>query len=247
MKIDDENEFQYIRVSKNRYRNSILTLSSMILFTLSAYIIYLNLSEEKYYIEKNEIQNEIMLAISNGSDLNSVKNIFDNRKIKKNNILNTSLLFKKDFEVYKEDVPLSKVFQDIRSSIFLNKNPDLKNLKKLDTIIKEYLERNPFDALEPNQKDIFENIRTKSENQYYKIQPEINKLSVELENKNSLVNKYLSQSNTSFWISIFGLAISLLIGIYQIYQGRHSKFYSSIREALSDQKKENKNPENTTE
>lgn len=181
------------------------------------------------YVNKKEIQNETIKLIKNGGDLRALRNLYDNRKIEKREITS---LFSKSNDYYEDEVSLSKILEDVRTSLFAN-GTDLKEVGKIDRIIKEHAERNPFETLEITQKDIFENLRLKSGKNYTFIQIEVNKLAAEIEAKNALVNKYLNLSNTSFWISIFALFVSLVIGIFQIYQNRSSRLQKYISTALA--------------
>lgn len=141
-------------------------------------------------------------------------------------------VFNQNDEYYSGDVSLSKILEDIRTSLFITK-VDNVSVSKIDRLIREHSERNPFDALEANQKDIFENLRMKSANNYSYIKTDVDKLASEIETKNALVNKYLNLSNNSFWVSIFALFISVVIGIYQIYQNRSSRLKLFLSTVLS--------------
>jgi hypothetical protein len=136
-------------------------------------------------------------------------------------------------DYYDDTTPLSKVLDDIRSDLYTTKTDKKGILDRLNKIIHEHQERNPFDALEPSQKDYFENIRMKAGLKYNDIRNEVDKLATELESKNSLVNKYLKQSTTSFWVSIAALIFALAIGLYQIFQNRSSRLRLLIASTLA--------------
>jgi len=207
--------------------------SFMIAFsTLTLVAVLFNLSGEgSRYVRKSDIKTSVVKAIENGADLRAIKNIFENRNIQKWGIKN---IFSEMHEYYKLETPLSKVLEDIRSGIYETDTDKKGVFDSLNSIILEHQERNPFDALEQNQKDYFENIRLRSGEQYSRIQNEVDKLATELESKNALVNKYLKQSTTSFWVSIIALIFSLSIGVFQIFQSRSSRLRLFIASALEE-------------
>jgi hypothetical protein len=102
----------------------------------------------------------------------------------------------------------------------LNGTPDDVFIIKLDGIITEYTESNPFDKLEAGQKDLFENIRVKLNGNYSTVSDDVNKLSDELDNKNKLVNEYLSDSQTSLIVSIVSAFIAVILAGIQMWQNR---------------------------
>ncbi len=184
----------------------------------------------KFYVSKSDIKNQIISAIENDGNLIVIKNIFENR----NKVRRTlQQIFDDTTNYYGDAIPLSKVLEDIRSDIYTTKVDKKGILDRLNKIINEHQERNPFDALEPSQKDYFENIRIKAGPKYIDIRNEVDKLATELESKNSLVTKYLRQSTTSFWLSILALIFALAIGLYQIFQNRSSRLRLLIASALA--------------
>jgi hypothetical protein len=111
---------------------------------------------------------------------------------------------------------LSVVLEDIRTDLFLP-SADKSLLPKLDAIIAEHSQTNPFDALEAFQRDQFERLREKLGEHYTSVQAEVTRISDELRQKNLLTEQYLRSSNISFWVSVIGLAFSLAIGGTQIF------------------------------
>ena len=132
-------------------------------------------------------------------------------------------LFKKlDINQYYSDkTPLSVVLNDICTE-YLSANPfeeDTLFYSRLMSIIQENQYHNPFDNLEDSQRPFFENVRIIIGNDYDLIQENMVRIGSELSHKNQLVGKYLHRSNTSFFISITALVLTLLLSAYQIYQG----------------------------
>ncbi|MEZ5064316.1 MAG: hypothetical protein R3B81_06245 [bacterium] len=138
-------------------------------------------------VDKKVLQTTLLGAIGNGADLRTVRNIYENRAIARRRL---TQVFTAGEEQYSADTPLSKVLEDIRSSLFLE-NAGLDSLVQPVTVmIDEHSQRNPFDALMSGQRDIFENIRIKSGQNYEAIRPEVDKVAAELVDKNSLVERY---------------------------------------------------------
>ncbi|EIE01092.1 hypothetical protein [Leptospira licerasiae] len=216
---------------KSSLLDRIRRLFLILTFTLMLLTLFFFFSDEgrKNFIKKSELHDSITKSIANEGDLRAIRNIYENRKLQTKSIYK---VFNQNDEYYSGDVSLSKILEDIRTSLFITK-VDNVSVSKIDRLIREHSERNPFDALEANQKDIFENLRMKSANNYSYIKTDVDKLASEIETKNALVNKYLNLSNNSFWVSIFALFISVVIGIYQIYQNRSSRLKLFLSTVLS--------------
>lgn len=182
------------------------------------------------YIDKKSLQEQITSIISNNGDLRSIKHALATQPL----IGDLKLIFTSKQGYYPDNIALSSVLDDLRVIAYTSGNTEL--LPKLDPIISEYEETNPFDNLQPSQKDYFESIRSKSGETYNKISNEVNNLAEELHQKNLLTNEYLADSKTSYWISIIALLISLLIGGYQIYAARPSATKKIFLEALDSEK-----------
>lgn len=214
-----------------------------VLFTVSFFY------GESVYIGKGEIKESIFKVINNGGDLRAVRNIYENREP-----LDWSIFGYEDHYDYM--VPMSKILEDIRSDYFLKskegdeesrshndynnpsylKGSDVSSLALIDNILQENEQVNPFEGLEPAQKDNFENIRIKLSGDYDLVARDMEKLSSDLKTKNDLVSQYLKDSTTSFWVSVFALVFSLFVSIYQIYLGRDSRVKLIIASAINEAK-----------
>ncbi len=171
------------------------------------------------YVDKKSIKSDLRALVNNGAGLRAVRFHYDHRSFVKRDIL---FLIKQDVALYyKYDVALSEVLEELRTQQFLEGSPDLEFLTKLNKIITEYTDSNPFDKLEPGQKDLFENIRVKLTTNYSEISSDVNKLSDELSNKNKLVNEYLSDSQTSLIVSIVSAFIAVILAGVQMWQNRY--------------------------
>lgn len=179
------------------------------------------LSNRNSYIDKNLIQDKIFTVIQNNAPLNIVKNIYDSRdfyKIStKDKIFNLS-----EISYYNHSISLTQILMDIQIKHYDNNNSNnLISIAKVEKIYKEYLQTNPFDSLEDSQKDLFNNISFKLNPQNYAlIQIDVENISKELKDKNILVNKYLTDSTSSYILSIIAFILSIIIAIYQIFNSR---------------------------
>ncbi len=173
------------------------------------------------YVEKAAVKKEITTLVNNGAGLRAVKFHYDHRTTIKRDILFT---IKTDLNLYYPyEIALSEVLEQLRTDQYLDGTPDIEFLDKLDLIIREYTESNPFDKLESGQKDLFENIRVKLNGNYSTVEDDVNKLSNELSNKNKLVNEYLSDSQTSLVVSIVSAFIAVFLAGVQMWQTRSSR------------------------
>lgn len=198
---------------ENRKRRLIFTVFLIPLLAMMTSLSLL-LLEDKKYIDKEVLQSDISTIISNDGDLDAVKQAFLTQPL----VSQIKILFSSKSPYYENEVPLSSVLSDVRVNAFRIDSKEI--LSKLDPIMLEYEEINPFDKLQVGQKDYFENIRIKSGVEYLKFSNDVNNLADELHRQNMLVNEYLSDSKMAFWISIIAVLLSLLIGGYQIISSR---------------------------
>jgi hypothetical protein len=231
--------------------NKFFTISSYTGLAITTIILFIsifvnkNISIDQKYFDKS-IKTELTTVIKHNGDISVIKNIFKNRKLKKPSL---SELFSKksDEDKYNSETILSEILNDLKSDYYLKNKIDTIYLKNLNEIIETQSLINPFDKLEVNQKNDFENLKSKLGGDYIKIHSDINRISDELNNKNQLVNKYLNKSNFSFLISIIALIITIFLSLYQIYQNRKSRTYSIIKEILTDFNPEDESEETTSE
>ena len=217
-------EIERSSAKRSAYSLSVFALLATILsFVLSAYI-----SNEKY-TQKDKLQESIIVAVNNGADLRAVKHIFLNREIVQKSFFQ---VFKDDTSLYSYNVPLSYVLEDIRTGMFLA-GSESNQREAINKLIEEHTHLNPFDRLEPIQRDYFENIKIILKDDYQKIYREVNKVADELHTKNLLVDEYLKDSNTSFWISVIALIFSIAVSSYQIFNSRGSRMQRLFAESFS--------------
>ena len=188
-------------------------------------------------VKKDPLITSITTAISNGADLSVVRHIYKQRKQERSSLLLT--LFARSQETYRSDdfysadTPISDILLDIRTNQFLAKRPDGTTLlDALDRLIREHAQANPFDKLEPGQRETFENVRAKLATNYDIVQNDIARIGDELHGKNVAVEKYLRDSTFNLWLSIFALFMSLVISAYQIFQSREKRAVRLYRQAI---------------
>ena len=208
---------------------SISVLSSVLLDKFSL---------DKPVINKVEVIEDLNKLITNNADLRAIKFYYE-RQSSKSITINPlqKILYYFGFSqgVYiSASTPLSIMLEDIRTNYYLHNNDNPELLVKLEEIIKNHSESNPFDKLELSQKDIFENIRIKSQDNYPVISNDLNKLSDEIFNKNQLVTEYLSDSRTSLYVSIASACIAVLLAGLQMYQARTTKLAKKLAEELTN-------------
>ena len=200
-------------------------------------------SDEKYF-NKEKYKASIQLSVKNGAKIDNIKHLYDSRILEKKPLFSSKDEFISKY--YTENTSLSFILQDLLSDYYTNSKfeKDSIYICKLNMIIKENQETNPFDKLEISQKYNFENIRLKTDSNYVKIQSDIIRITDELDSKNQLVNKYLNKSEISFNLSIIALIITILLSAYQIFQNYSStknvqKIISEIFEKNKKDKSEN--------
>lgn len=206
---------------------SLTLLSFVVALTSMVFSIFISSGS---YTPKDKLQSLIITAISNGADLRAIKHIYVNREKSSGGLLKPLYSVS---NVYPYNVALSVVLEDIRTQQYL-KGGEKDLLPSVNKLIDNHTHINPFDRLEPVQRDYFENIQIKLGKDYDQVSIEVNKLADELYNKNSLVDQYLKDSTTSFWVSVSALLFSILISAYQLYSGRDSRTKRMMLEAYSE-------------
>lgn len=206
-KLSEENQLE--KNAKNKSNDTAAGLIVTIMFCLFCYWLWSwAFGDEHMYKQKAKLQSEISTMVKNGADLDSLKHhlttAFDQE---------WGLLYRwgnDKSEHYKNDTSLLTILKDIKNQAYLNESAETSVLTDISKLSDEYEQRNPFDGLEPNQKDLFENIRIKLNDNYHTVSNDINKLSDELFQKNRLVTQYLSDSQSSLYISIASLAFGVV-------------------------------------
>ena len=175
---------------------------------------------------KREIQDKLIPTIKNGGKLETVKHIYEARQYK----ISSNLFKSKQEEFYYNPTSLSFILNDLIVDAYQNGScQDSIYFNNLQQILCEYERKNPFDDLEESQKNIFENILIKLDDNYELVQSDVSKLANEVNNQNQLVHRYLNKSTQSFIISIVALIITIVASAWQIFQAiKTNKFLKNL-------------------
>lgn len=200
---------------------SLFLLALLVILSIIGFISYKFLWTEEY-IDKDVIQRNMSKVISNGGSIDEVKHLYESTKTEKMPVIGNYAEFRESH--YKSDVSLSYILADLLVKYYQNDSliSDSVYIDQLRCIVTDYNIVHPFDALDESQRYYLENIRQKLDSDYNIIQEDLVKLGDDLDRKNVLVNTYLNKSETSFWISIFAVVITILLSAWQIYQGHRS-------------------------
>ncbi|MGR3809623.1 hypothetical protein [Jiulongibacter sp. NS-SX5] len=231
------------RAKKNL--TAFLLILSLISISIATYVFSAAPLPNQDKLLKREVKVQILKAIQNGADLQAVQAIFNNAERYDITVFNSlkEVVGLSSDKFYQKNIALSSVLEEIRSDFFINDressysnnfeplSSDDLFLSKIDKILEEQDQKDPFDNLDDNQKFHFENVRIKLGNEYKTVQPEIERIVEELSNKNSLVSEYLNKSEQSYWISIIAILISISFSVYQIIQSRPKKMVEFFQKA----------------
>jgi hypothetical protein len=220
---EEENMIVKIVHTKRRDR-----LATLLIFTLLYTLIVLYIISKDKFTSKEDIQNQLVVAINNQATIDVIKNIYQNRT----SIEHIYILLQDKNNYYNYNDSLSQILNDIKTKFYLKDKSSI-DINKTKIIIEDYLLTNPYDSLETSQKDVFINIRQKLDNNQYEIiKNDLEKIAKEITQQNNLVNQYLKDSTNSFWISISALVFSAILGLYQLYLGREERHRQIISEEL---------------
>lgn len=213
-----------LALRRERLLGRLLLIMSM---TISMFALVLMLNKGAV-IEKKAVLDDIDGIISNGGDLSAIKHALASHK--RTDRLKTAFL--KNTDWYLSDVPLSIVLKDARLDAYRSGETSIRT--RIEELINEHEQINPFDKLDFSQKYYFENIRLKAGELYPLIENDVNNLAEDMIHQNRTIEQYLRDSTKSFWISIIALAFSFSLGIYQFFASRSDAQKKIILEALTD-------------
>ncbi|MEM9831175.1 MAG: hypothetical protein AAF944_11095 [Bacteroidota bacterium] len=234
-RLKEKEDLEYKRKRTRRLISTFLSLSVSLISSMTLALLVSGTTgrTSKDYFSKS-IKKDISFSINNNANIDVVKNIYENREIKSPNLIK-DIFNKVEEEYYLEGTPLSKILDDLKTDYYLNDSVDTLYLRKLTQIISTHSQTNPFDKLDDNQKNDFENIRAKLEHDYSRVQSDLVRIADELYNRNNLVTTYLDKSTLSYWISIIALFMTILLSFYQIYQNRTNRISKLLKEAMKEE------------
>jgi hypothetical protein len=186
------------------------------------------------YINLKNYDSEIYSAIRNGGDLESFQSLVnilskENYQRSRINSIESKDYFIRPRETVTEDILLGMKGLYLANGI--KDSLDNKMIENIDKLIQEYRYLNPFGVLEENQQYFFENMRVKLGDNYSIIELDAIQLVKELKEKNSVVKKYLANSEKSLensetslgrsgialFIAICSLLIAILVNVPAIF------------------------------
>lgn len=187
---------------------------------IGAYFQFTGGSANKY-VDRALLISKIKLSISNGAELEDIVQIFENRKHVRRPFFNVFFEEKENSfdDYYEERISMQKVLRDLKAELFLKKNVNQELAKMVKDKLNEHKRTDPFDKLELGQKIHFEVVQTKLADKYSDIQININRIVDELDNKNKLVAKYLTDATLSLRIAMIALIIGLFALVPQMIRG----------------------------
>ena len=205
-----------------------------VIFSLIFALIFNQSFEQKF--EKYPIQQDILRAIRNGADVETLKVIFKTRSIP----VDSLAVLIRSYDFYsKTNTTLMDVLNDLKTNILIQKDnvsdQDKVLVERIDSILMEYSKVNPFDGLEEDQRRDLMNIAKKlPPESYSSISDDVTSLVIELKQKNNLVSKYLNSSELSLWVSIIALALTVGLGFWQFRPRARKTQKDLIQEALAE-------------
>lgn len=220
---------EFEREDKLINRLFILIILAVLLYFLSTVFI-----PSGNYYNDSELKLNLSSIINNKGGLSSVKHEYE--QVNLNTINTIAAITKENINYVSEKPKLSEILLDLKVDFYRDTSKSvIKNIGYLEEIIKEYNTTNPFDNLHEDQRYFFDNILNSSDSLYTTIEIDLTKIADELQEKNSLVNEYLSNAKSSYRNSMIAMLIatcSLLFGAFSTY--RNIQNAKKIDKNLSD-------------
>lgn len=217
-KREEKSEETLVKKRNNRAYVVFLSIYVIVVFI----IIYGSYKyQNMVFINKEELKQNIISSIENNADLEIVKDIFYDKRYEKSDYV-TNLKYRfylSNLYYEKKDLTLDVLLKEIRNDLYINNTSKDSNKdyfsKRLELLMQENREKNPFDLLSDIQKEYFENLRIKlkNKNTYDDVKNDVENIVSELNEKNRLVNDYLDKSNISYYLSI----VALILAIFPIF------------------------------
>ena len=221
---------------KSLFDHMLSTVVLMVVTTLFIAAVFTVLETKNKYVGKNDIREPIVNAINKGTELEDIKIIYS----KKSQPINIAFwaLFKEHLYYETSSLTLQVVLEDLKVAKLTQQDnlndDDEKFLRKLEGLLGTYHKVNPFDGLDDQDIRDFKNIsQSIGENEYHSIEDEIQSLASSMKTKNDLINQYLNSSNLSLYLSIFAIALTCGIFLYQTFVSRKSSQKQMIAEVIN--------------
>ncbi len=201
----------------------IILILLVILLVVFLWYYFSNTTNGSDYCKKYDLKKELKTKISNGADLKVVEYVFSerNKNSQKDRIWNYHL----EEDYYDNSITLLHVLEDLKSDYFddvsYNEQPlytarDTAYYSRLNNIIDEYAQKTPFDGLEEGQQALFVKLQKALGDNYGAVEGKITPIVNELRSKNTLVDKYLNNSENSYKLSKVALYATIFFGIFGV-------------------------------
>ncbi len=166
-------------------------------------------TREGVFVDKLRLQQQMEKAIKGGADLRAVRQLFNSRERQAPDFRS---LFGADRSSarYREPLALTTILEDLRASAFLQEAPDLSLVRKIDPLLRQHEQTNPFDKLAPNQRVDFETVRTRLGDNYGHVQQSIERIVNELDKQNQVASEYLADAKLGLYLSIVALIVGVI-------------------------------------
>ena len=156
-------------------------------------------------VAKAPLHQAILSRVENGADLDVVRTAFRNRR----RTPYRPFRIYSPRDSYNEPLTLGAVLQDIKSDLY-EEQPDEQLVAKLQRLIEQEEQTNPFMKLEPTQRHWFNSLRSKLGDQYVLVKPDVEHIVEALDSANQTIYTYLRYSQESRVVAYVALAIGTL-------------------------------------
>lgn len=167
-----------------------------------------------------DIKFELCESIYKGCNFDDAKYIFDNEKR-----INITSIRGNGIEVYKLGTDFIDVLNDMIYDYYQQDKVDTFYINKLYQFKIEAQEKYPFDKLNIAQKELFKRLRDDAGKNYRLIEDDVLAIASELQDKNEDIEKYLSDAENSYILSIIAFYISLIPFLIPLWKW-FKKFFS---------------------
>ncbi|MBA6137556.1 MULTISPECIES: hypothetical protein [Pseudomonas] len=191
------------------------------------------------YVSREDMRGALTNAILKGASIDDVKLVYQYEIA--DNPVDSIWPYLKPYLYYeKSSLTLLQVLNDLKVAHLKGEqkldDQILKFIAQIDYLVVEHNKINPFDGLDEQSLRDFRNISLKLEGaEYDKVKDELLNLNSAIKEKNRLIGQYLSSSNLSLYVSIFGVIFSVgVVVVGQIFSLRKSSQKQLIVDALNE-------------
>ncbi|AJQ48247.1 MULTISPECIES: hypothetical protein [Pseudomonas] len=197
------------------------------------------------YVSREEVRGALTNVILKGANIDDVKLVYLSEV--SGNPVDSIWPYLKPYLYYeKGSLTLLQVLNDLKVARLKGEqkldDQDLGFIAQIDSLVLEHNKVNPFDGLDEQSLRDFRNISLKLNGvEYDKVKDELLNLNSAIKEKNRLIGQYLSSSNWSLYVSIFGVIFSVgVVVVGQIFSMRKPSQKQLIIDALNERMANNK-------